>query len=636
MTKLRIGGPSAPGVLELQQVQAHLKVTLDKEDALLRTSQLTLPPMGAKASAPDPAGMKILQAEMDNPKSLVDWTRFASLREGGADAFQQAHRAFKAACGVETAVIDLNRALPKISTLDTVHEIGWFLLTEARDQYSGRMEILERVDRVIRMVEAAPDAPGVAGFPKAALNALRNQLQLDLEDLLHTHGPEVKKPRRTFDAGLGNYKPAPPKPKFLDPTPAAQLPARVALTAAEVTDLKDAAKGLERLLKAPGLEAKILAFAERQGNAEHQLIKVLGAFTLLADEATTAPDYRYIQGNSLPDRAHYRARFHAKPSSRNDTSRQVLLEALAKVMDAKDPVAAGEKVVVDHFLREIGFTATEIKNSKASFDSVSRALEDEAFLPLRYLNEYEIRYQYKAVSQEMKQLFRKVTTAFVEGRFEEWKANQPAAEWQLRSLTPEGRAAWHTPLETQREIKDSKGQPVVLKTHEARGFERLWVTKNHTGSHGFDHPIGTPCLLAYLTNPRTEAIIVEDPRWPQHAGRMYMRLLERPNGKPVMFVEGMAKDNEYPCQTDAEAALLNHAILKAKAIGAELVISGYAESTVKALGLKTELKHAWQSRFVLTPTPLVEATVAFGPHDWVHTSDSECSPNRDPYHYLGD
>ena len=204
-----------------------------------------------------------------------------------------------------------------------------------------------------------------------------------MEDLLLRHGPDVKKPRRTFDVGLGNYKPAPPKPKYLDPTPAAQLPARVALSPAEVTDLKDAAKSLERLLKAPGLEAKVLAFADRQGNAEHQLIKVLGAFTLLADEATTAPDYRYVQGDSLPDRAHYRARRHTRPSPRNENSRQVLLEALGKVMEAKDPVAAGEQVVVEHFLRELGFSPAEIKQSKASFTSVNQALEEEAFLPLR-------------------------------------------------------------------------------------------------------------------------------------------------------------------------------------------------------------------------------------------------------------
>lgn len=633
MSKLRIGTGAITGAQELQKLQADLKQALDKDDALFRFVDAFERAGGAKLAD---QGQQIIQAEMRNPRSGIDWTRFQALRDAGPGAFDAARRAFKEAWPLESHVISLNRELSNVR-LDTSHDVGWFLPGEARDQYQRRLELLRSVDKVELAANVLASLPGNAPFPKAQIEALKNQLQLDMDDLLRVHGPGVKEPpKRVYDDRLGSYKAPPPKPKFLDPTPAAQLPKRVALTPSEVTDLKDAAKNLERLLKSPGLAAKIEAFANAQGEAEHQLIKVLGTFTLLADEATTAPDYRYVRGASMPDRAHYRARLHTRVSERNEGSRRILLEALGKLLESPQPVADGERAVVEHFLREIGFKPSEVHELQASFETVTQALEEEAFLPLRYLNEYEDGWKYRPVWAQMSALFRQVTSAFVEGRFEEWKSTLPTSERQLRSLTPAGREAWLTPLETQREIKDSKGESVILRTHEARGLERLWVTKNHTGSHGFDHPIGTPCLLAYLTNARTEAIIVEDPRWPQHAGRMYMRLLERPDGKPVMFVEGMAKDNEYPCQSDAEQALLAHAIQKAKAIGAELVISGYAADSVKNMGLKGETKYAFQSRFVLSATPLVEATVAFGDHDWVHKDDLIRTPNRDPFHYAGD
>src|SRR5262249_21765720 len=155
-----------------------------------------------------------------------------------------------------------------------------------------------------------------------------------------------------------------------------------------------------------------------------------------------------------------------------------------------------------------------------------------------------------------------------------------------------------------------QGASVELSTHEARGFERLWVTKNHTGSHGFDHELGAPCLLAFLTNARTEAIIVDEPRWRQHAGRMYMHALSFRDGKPPICVESNAKDNAYPCSKQAEEALLRHAIQKAKASGAQLVISGYAKETVERLGLKGTWRSKYGIDFVLSATPLVEATVA--------------------------
>lgn len=633
MTKLRIGGPSAPGAHELRELQAKLKTTLDKEYSLLQFAEHVAGPPSSKGDLLSGPGQKILEAEMKNPRSMIDWGRFAELREGGRAALERAQANFKADCKTESAVIALNRALPRIAYLDSTSEVGTFPPGVAREQYQLRLELLEQVQDIQLMLESSRGSPAANAFPTAQLEALRTQLRLDLEDLAQAHGSAVRK-KGPFDWRSGRHAPSAARSKPLDPAPALRLPQRVSLSPAEVTDLKQAAQSLERLLAAPGLGEQVLAFADQQGMAEHQLIKVLGAFTLLADEATTAPDYRYEQGKNLRDRAEYRARKHSKPNWRNSDSRTELKAALKQLMEAKDPVATGEQLVVEHFLREIGFSAAERQEVKATFDAVRSALEEEAFLPLRYLNEFSGTSKYADVKQQMRELFHQVTRAFVEGRYEEWKAQLPANEWQLRSLTPEGRAAWSKPLETEYEIQDKKGAPVILKTHEARGFERLWVTKNHTGSHGFDHPIGTPCLLAYLTNPRTEAIIVEDPRWPQQAGRMYMRLLERPDGRPAMFVEGMAGDSEYPCQNEAEAALLRHAIQKAKAVGAELVISGYASATVELLGLKVEQQERALSRFVLSPTPLIEATVAFGDHDWVHHHESERSPNKDPFLYL--
>ena len=92
----------------------------------------------------------------------------------------------------------------------------------------------------------------------------------------------------------------------------------------------------------------------------------------------------------------------------------------------------------------------------------------------------------------------------------------------------------------------------------------------------------------------------------------------------------MAKDNAYPQQGLAEETLIRHAIAKAKSVGCRLVISGYARETVSRM----ELAGDWcWPRFVLSATPLIEATVAFGNHDWVHRERLVREPNKEAFLY---
>ncbi len=581
--------------------------------------------------------LEVLVTERARPDSRIDWKRYDALLTAPREDVETAmYRNFDR----EDLVTEIGRFMTMLPTLGKnskyhVHELYAF---EAREQYQWRDALLKQTDRMVELMQAVGHSPALAGFPFGQLKALIEALDADISDLLKHHGAEItKKPQSTWSTsslgpGAGSWGNWKPKPKFDDPTPAEQLPAPKILTTAQVSTVETAAKALAKDLGKPGLEEQIVAHAGGLGEARPDFERLLGSYAMLVDEAAHAVDYTKHYPQCGPDRAFYRARQHARPSPRNEQSRALLRGSLEDALASKDPTRALEQSLLQNFMREISVPYDRANAWKPTAAGVIEAIEGEALLPLRYFNELPSFYGYKDVFPEMRALFLEVSRAVVEGRLEDWKAGLPTSNHQLRLLSEEGRAAWKTPLMLEREIKDSKGQSVLLKTHEARGIERLWVTKNHTGSHGFDHGMGAPCLLAFLTNARTEAIIVDDPRWPQHAGRMYIRALETPDGKPVIFAEGMAKDNEYPCQGAAEETLIRHAITKAQAVGAELVLSGYAEESIKRM----DLQGTWgQRHFVLTPTPLIEATVAFGPHDWVHRHTDVRSPNRVPFTYKG-
>jgi hypothetical protein len=533
-----------------------------------------------------------------------------------------------------SAIGGLLELVPNLKDLDTTHSVTWFFAREARREYASRRELVDQIGRLERLLEAAGDCPATASFPKAQLIALKDNLRRDMDDLIKGHGEKITREEeedssRSWGGSWGSWKSEPPKPKFADPTPDQQLPARVALTRDQVATIEGASNALLAALKSPDLAASIAKAAETAGTKKARFESLLAAYALLADEATTAPDYARGRGYSGPDRSYYRARKHASSTSRNDDSQARLLAKLDEALKSEDPTSALERTLVSEFMREISLPAEDTRDWAPKVEAIEDALAGEAFVPLRYFNDLSGFYGYSYVWSDMKKLFREVSRAVVEGRLDTLKHTLPSADDQLSMLTPEGKAAWIEPLTTETEIKDSQGTAVTLKTHEARGVERLWVTKGHTGSHGFDHSMGAPCLLAYLTNARTEAIVVDDPRWPQHAGRMYMRALRMEDGTPVLFIESLAKDNEYPCTEKAEEVAIAHAIKKAKAIGAQLVVSGYAADTVKRMGLKGEWTE--NTKLVLSRTPLLEASVAFGSHDWVHDRELCVAPNFKNY-----
>jgi hypothetical protein len=638
---LRGAGKFAPDMEALRRARADFSKAVETEyNTLLAvvSPDTKVPEDKPEKTKKKPApkkgddGAAILEEEMANPSSRINWDRFKALKALPRAELDRAINEFYKRSDALDAIDALMKLFPTLKSMDTAHTVGYLWKSEARREYKLRKELVDQIAKVEAMLKAAGDCPAAALFASGQLTALRDNLRRDIDNLLDHHGEVITRAESSSSSsgswGSFSWKTEPPKPKFDDPTPAEQLPARIALHRSDVATLEAILTAIGDTLKDPDLAAKITKASETAAERAPELVKLLGTYALLADEATHAVDYKRENPWHGPDRAYYRARMHTTKNERATDSQKMLKAELQRALEQPDPVAALEKAIMSNFMREISLPVQATRDWKPTIEAVTDAIEGEALLPLRYFNDMDRCWGYSSVWPEMKALFRLVSRSIVEGTIDELPYALPTADRQLAMLTPEGLEAWMKPLATESVIKDSKGNPVTLTTHEARGVERLWVTKNHTGSHGFDHPMGAPCLLAYLTNARTEAIIVDDPRWPQHAGRMYMRMLRLADGTPAMFVEGMAKDNEYPCQNEAEETLIKHAMQKAKAMGVQLIISGYAAETVTRMNLKGEWRNAEKVRFVLSPTPLIEATVAFGPHDWVHQYEAVRSPNK--------
>jgi hypothetical protein len=149
-------------------------------------------------------------------------------------------------------------------------------------------------------------------------------------------------------------------------------------------------------------------------------------------------------------------------------------------------------------------------------------LRAEGLTPLRGLWAY--RFQMSAGNPELTgqtlAVLTELTGAMISGTYEQWLFEGPVPDEQLRGLDAAQRLLWRT--------ADTLRHEFATMTPE-NGVERMWVTKIGGPSHGFDH--GPGCLLPFLANAYTTAILVDDPRYPDNAAaRCCLRLLHAPDG----------------------------------------------------------------------------------------------------------
>ncbi|MCK6548587.1 hypothetical protein L6R52_22255 [Myxococcota bacterium] len=441
----------------------------------------------------------------------------------------------------------------------------------ARQDFGARTQLLDDLKTVRTALAALGEGVKEAGlFPKKQLDRIEERARTDVNALVEARDQSL-----------------------------AGLPQGRVLSAKDLPTVASSADALGKILGQPELAAALTAAADRVKPAEKaEFASNLAALAVLADTARTAPDYSTTGASwSYPrSRMDYRARrfdswdlFAAEGRRENTEAR---LGTLAKaVTNAAEPSAELAKSLVEGFLREIGVAPNTSKDWKVDAASVRKALQHEAFLPLRSLNENlgEMQQQRGAAAHadEIRQVVENVTQHVLQGDYREWRYESPKSAKQLSVLTAAQREDWKKGLE----LESPSAGGGKLKTREEDGVELLWVTKIGGPSHGFDY--GPHCLLPLLANGRTKAILVDDDRWPHNAAaRCYLRVLSREDGSPVLFLEPLQRDfphrdamKDKNEDTMFRLAQVQHALAKAKELGVPLTVSAYDDFALRELGV---------------------------------------------------
>lgn len=476
----------------------------------------------------------------------------------------------------------------------------------ARWQYEARKKLQDRLSWVEGALAAAGPCAATARFPKKQLERLKLEAARDV-GVLERERDSVKRA----------------------PTP--QLPA------AALATLEGTARSLADLLGRPELVQEIDAAVQRTvGPARAELHANLAAFARLADESLQAPDYaRLGKGWFHPrSRSAYRARTHDAwtrfgSEPRQDRSAAATLEVLRVALDAERPDQALGSALVTRFLEEIG--ARDLRAPKATPAAIRAALEHEVLLPLRALNE-TVDGMLKGdpgLRGPVQAAVDRITQHVVEGDLREWRYECPAGQRQLEGLGDRA-ATWRAPLETRHEHPAAEGPGggrLELTAREEDGLDLLWLTKIGGPSHGFDY--GGECLLPLLSNGRTKAIVVDDPRWPHNAAaRAYLRLIHFDNGVPALYLEPLQRDFPHRDRFAQEGedgafqrAILRHAIAKSDALGVPLSLPPWLGGLLQELGIPVEHHH--HHRYLLKASNGVfEASDTLSTkHDWPQMQD---------------
>lgn len=384
-------------------------------------------------------------------------------------------------------------------------------------------------------------------------------------------------------------------------------------------------------------DASLARRFEDSGNVS---ARALAALTALAEQSVRMGiDYSTlgIGWNHPASRTAYRAGNHrstlAPPSrARAEESRRRLADLVAAVAEG---TVEAEAAVTEAFVGEIGLQAEEPAATAATFDGVAAALEAELLLPLRALNECDIRCTMSGnalPTEEIRQVVRTLTGAVLSrpGGFSDWRYGNPIGQEQLRGLSAQQIGAWREATEM--------AHPRGVRTHEDAPGELglFWATKIGGPSHGFDYE--TQCILPLLANARHKVVLVSDPQWPYHpAGRAHWRLLwsvgsqERrlPEPEPRLWLETVNCDfDAQGVATDIwQVATLRHVLAKAAAMRVALSVAAQLAEDLwhvaKSQGIEGEVHHVRESLLLRPSNAIVEASDYLSPlHDWIqHTEE---------------
>jgi hypothetical protein len=488
---------------------------------------------------------------------------------------------------------------------------------------STRQEALGLINQILRDVRPVLDSAASRGTSQA-MYLMQQDLQFIPNALADARPREVAVPSPA----------APPRPL------ASPARADAGDRAAPARTLKLAEKGVApeyigRTLGDPALGARLAKVEPKDGGAWSANLQSLA---MLVDDSLSTPDYRTLGPKSMRNengpkkmpesRLEYRNRqfsseVEGRSAQRREEARALMRADVEKASQSADPEKAIQKVLVDTFLKQIGVDPAQAKGWKPTGEAIRTAIQQELVAPLRSLNENVMRAagHRPETRPELARVVEQITQHVVEGDYADWRRNNPASKKQLEVYSEDQRKAWHTPLA----IASDGG----LTTREETGNELMWVTKIGGPSHGFDRNI--ECLMPLLANDRTTPIIVDDPRWPHNgAARAYLRALETPEGKPILYLEPRQRDFPHSDQVSSvsdsslEQALVKHAIAKADAMGVPLSLSPHLGDIARRLGASYD--RTWD-RYVLQPSGGVfEASDTLSKdHDWPQQSKQTTS-----------
>ncbi len=493
----------------------------------------------------------------DAMRSLLE--RIAPINARAIDSLENEAEALQ---GVTRSFLGLAEAL-------SMQRSGRITQGTARRLEASQKGVLWRIGQIARALEAAGDCDAVKVFPRAQLEAIEAAAKARIEQI---HTVAASRCRRTTN-------------EWVRPD--------------QVKRPEDAASMIGERLGDPGLGASLLALHARlKGEARRSFAANLTGAALLADEAVNAPDYaRTRMGWHHPNaRSAYRRREHDAISrfqsqDRQDATQAALARDLQAVLRDADPARALDGFLVSSFLREIGVPPKSSAPWKPTSAAIRRALEHEAFVPLRALNETAREMSPdRALTPKVVKAVANITQHVVEGDYRKWRYDNPISAAQLSGLSRKQKRTFESDLKTTYRAGD-----VELKTREEDDIELLWLTKIGGPSHGFDY--GGRCLLPLLSNGRTKAILVDDPRWPHNAAaRSYLRVLHLEDGTPTLYLEPFQRDfphrdafGEGELDAHLYAAVIAHAKKKAEAMGLPLSIGAGYRDLVEALDVPVVL-----------------------------------------------
>lgn len=321
--------------------------------------------------------------------------------------------------------------------------------------------------------------------------------------------------------------------------------------------------------------------------------------------------------------------FSCHASRRRRAKSRKSIAALSNAMASAAQDAERETLLVAAFCSEISCPKSSLAN--ANFNAVAAALEADLLLPLRALRE-GLNDMTSTLSGQpvprapLQKVVDTVTSKVLEGRFSEWRYDNPVGQAQLFGLSSQQRALWQ-------EASSSNHGGLLLHEDAPGELGLFWATKIGGPSHGFD--FCGQCLLPLLCNARHKVLLLSDPsRWAHPCGRAHLRLLWKADAQPpspVLFLEEMKVDfaaTKTGVSTEGwQEAALSHLLEKADRMGVRASVDPHLGPLLRWLrpaGKVTDVKH----RLVLRPSNgVVEASDYLSlKHDWVQTEEEITEP----------